>query len=159
MRLFRISSVIIAILLASVLISCNDTANNNVEDNLSSSLDLVKNGETAFTIIRPELYGNDANVDQMKAIRDSFKEKTGIRMDMDVDWVKIGQEPDPEKYEILIARTVLLRRGYTVRWLRGQDNQSACHIPLRVGLNRSPFCPRYPKARPSRTRNCIQSPS
>ena len=59
MRWFRISSVIIAILLASVLISCNDTANNNVEDNLSSSLDLVKNGETAFTIIRPELYGND----------------------------------------------------------------------------------------------------
>ncbi len=105
MRLFRISSVIIAFLLASVLISCNDTANNNVEDNVSSSLDLVKNGETAFTIIRPELYGNDANIDQMKAIRDSFKEKTGIRMNMDVDWVKIGQEPDPEKYEILIGNT------------------------------------------------------
>ena len=26
-------------------------------------------------------------------------------MDMDVDWVKIGQEPDPEKYEILIGNT------------------------------------------------------
>ncbi|MBR6726088.1 MAG: hypothetical protein IKL81_03780 [Clostridia bacterium] len=104
MRILRIFSLIIAISSLIFALSCSDESlNGDIEQ--KGSLDLVKNGETAFTIIRPELYGNDANVDQMKAIRDSFKEKTGIRMDMDVDWVKIGQEPDPEKYEILIGNT------------------------------------------------------
>lgn len=105
MRFFRISFLFIALLTALVLVSCSNSENNKVAENTSAGLDLVKDGATSFTIIRPELDDNEATVEQMKAIRDSFKENTGLRILMEIDWLKVGQEPDSEKYEILLGRT------------------------------------------------------
>jgi outer membrane lipoprotein-sorting protein len=72
MRFFRISFLFIALLTALVLVSCSNSENNKVAENTSAGLDLVKDGATSFTIIRPELDDNEATVEQMKAIRDSF---------------------------------------------------------------------------------------
>ena len=105
MRFLRISVLLIALFAVLALIACNEGAYSDDAVVETFSLDLVKDGETPFTIIRPELDENEATIGQMKAIRDSFKENTGVRISMEIDWLKVGQEPDPEKYEILLGQT------------------------------------------------------
>ena len=106
MKISRLIAILLVLFALSALISCGSTDNDAKEpDNSPAFLDLVKDGDTVFTIIRPELDENQATIDQMKAIRDSFKENTGVRISMEIDWLKVGQEPDPEKYEILLGQT------------------------------------------------------
>ncbi|MBR4292822.1 MAG: hypothetical protein IKT54_04330 [Clostridia bacterium] len=120
MRFLRITA-LVALLLTSVLaVSCKD-ASSDVANEPTVTLDLVKNGETPFTIIRPEMDESGATVEQMKAIRDSFKENTGIRISMEIDWLKVGQEPDPEKYEILIGQTNRPESAEAIKGLKYHD--------------------------------------
>ena len=120
MRFLRVTALVALLLVAIIAVSCKDTS-SDVSAEPTVTLDLVKDGKTQFTIIRPEFDDSDATVEQMKAIRDAFKEKTGVRISMEIDWLKVGQEPDPEKCEILIGRTNRPESAEAIKGLKYND--------------------------------------
>ncbi len=70
-----------------------------------ASLDLVKDGKTAFTIIRAEEADDENTISQLQKIMNKFEAKTGVRISMGTDWVKKGTEPNAESFEILVGPT------------------------------------------------------
>lgn len=86
-----------------------------------ASLDLVKDGKTAFTIIRSDFIEDEDTISQMKKIMNAFEKNTGVRISLGTDWVKPGQEPNAETYEILIGQTNHPETEEVLRSLKYRD--------------------------------------
>ncbi|MBQ8510947.1 MAG: endonuclease/exonuclease/phosphatase family protein [Clostridia bacterium] len=70
-----------------------------------TGLELISDGKTAFTIVRSDSADDDATVSLLNRLKTAFKEKAGVSIALDNDWVKKGSEPDSETYEILFGPT------------------------------------------------------
>ncbi len=67
-----------------------------------ASLDIIKNGEALFKIVRAEEC-NQYMLEQAQSLRSSIEAYTGVAPALDTDWVKKGAEPDSSTYEILVG--------------------------------------------------------
>lgn len=116
MRFNRISAILAALLAAASLASCGDTpapADTTAVTTEAvttpapepASLDLVKDGKTAFTVIRAEAAEDEDTIGNLQKIMNNFEKHTGVRIGIGTDWVKKGTEPNAESYEILVGTT------------------------------------------------------
>lgn len=69
-----------------------------------AALDIIKNGEALFTVVRAEEC-NQFMLEQAQAVREAIETTTGVAPALGTDWVKKGAEPSRETYEILIGET------------------------------------------------------
>lgn len=115
MRLSRLFAAAAALLAVAALAACGDAAApSDTTDKTEAvttpapepaSLDLVKDGKTAFTIIRAEDADDENTISQLQKIMNKFEAKTGIRIPIGTDWVRKGAEPNAESFEILVGPT------------------------------------------------------
>ena len=96
--------VCVSILMTSLvaLASCQSDDDKNKED--ENLYYLVENGETKFTIVRSDRAAATV-VEIVKNFRTTINDKYGCEMPLISDWMKPGEESDPNAYEILIGDT------------------------------------------------------
>ena len=132
MRCKYLLTPLLGLLIAALLIGCgSETPSTDTTDAATTeavttapepaSIDLVKDGKTAFTIIRAEDNDSEAIINQMKKIMDAFEKSTGVRIGLGTDWVKVGQEPNAETYEILVGATNHPESAEALKGLKYRD--------------------------------------
>ncbi|MCL2518271.1 MAG: hypothetical protein FWF15_06875, partial [Oscillospiraceae bacterium] len=95
---------LLIIILFAVIISCESKV-DILKDYDGDWINLVENGEFIFTAIRSD-DTNDANdTAALVKLRRTLSEKTGIELKVGNDWVKRGEDPPTDTYEILIGLT------------------------------------------------------
>ena len=106
MRL-KITGVLSLILCLSMLVgslamlsSCNKEG-GKAEEKMTV---VVENGATAYKIIRAEKANQDA-IDIAIDLRQSIVDNLGCEIEIETDFVKAGEQPDPNALEILVGNT------------------------------------------------------
>lgn len=104
---------LVALILAALLfaVGCNNTPSAPPADTTApesdpvpTDLELIKNGATAYTIVRPE-NADQATIEAASLLRKNFGTFTGVSPLITTDWIKPGDSYDPNTYEILVGRT------------------------------------------------------
>lgn len=112
----KIILVLLALLMLTALVSCNDQADIPAdtttvppEDTTTAApepepLKIVDNGTTKFKVIYPD--GPDKDMfTAMRNMIDDIEKKTGVKLEFDNDFLKYDETHDDEAYEILVGAT------------------------------------------------------
>lgn len=104
-RSLRFLSVLCALaLLCATLLSCSTPEPVPEPTPPEPTLDIVKNGESAFRIVRPELWlGSGDGVKAAVALRKAIEQKTGLSLPMVTDWE--DKDSNDTICEIVIGQT------------------------------------------------------
>ena len=87
-----------------------------------TSFDLILNGETAFTIIRPQdRPSTDPSVAVAVKIRNEIEAATGVKIGMSDDFKKSSEEYDNASYQILVGNTKYPQRDEAALGLKYGD--------------------------------------
>ena len=81
-----------------------DTTAATETDPVPTDLELIKDGATAYTIVRPERT-DQATIDAATLLRKNLNDFTGVSPLITTDWIKPGESYDPNTYEILVGQT------------------------------------------------------
>ncbi len=82
------------------------TSGSDVTSAPSGNLELIIGGQSNVTVIRNEdADPSSVAVSQASALRTTIGKLTGVTPGIDTDWVKRGEEHDPNKLEILVGYT------------------------------------------------------
>ncbi len=98
------------VFVAVLLVSCQstDTGDNGTgettSDDQTKDIPLMDNGKFTFTVIRPER-GEESIISAASELRKQLEEISGSEVTMADDFLKAGEEHDPNAYEILVGHT------------------------------------------------------
>lgn len=84
-----------------VMASCGDKKGEDPKEELTY---IIENGDTKYNIVRADR-ASDKVVDMIVDLRLAINGKFGCDISIESDWVKPGEEPDPDAYEILVGDT------------------------------------------------------
>lgn len=85
------------------------------ETGAGNLLEIVSGGQTQFKIIRADGASDDV-IEEAKSVVRALKDITGVSFTIGNDWVKKGDNPDSDDYEILIGET---NRSESKRFISG----------------------------------------
>lgn len=89
----------------------NDTVTDSEEESgttvdpiIENSIKVVSGGTSSYKLIR-SINADDDTVKQFIRLKNLISERTGVKLDVADDWLKPGEEVDPEALEILVGNT------------------------------------------------------
>ena len=100
---------LLALALVTLMTACDPgtdpgTTQTTAGEEESLTVSLVIEGATLFTVLRSETSAKE-ETDAAVLLRKSINEKLGSDMGIGTDWVKRGEEPPTDTYEILVGQT------------------------------------------------------
>ena len=110
----HLSLALLIFLLVITLVSCNGTPDPTPPSDVTTEapeteapivpIDLIKDGVANYTIIRGE-YADESTVKASTLFMQSLANYAGVSLPISTDWIRKGEEHDPNTLEVLIGNT------------------------------------------------------